>query len=193
MPTGGRTHYQNRKCWRRRNWSQPLNLQPIIVADPKHDPVHFSWKPVATAKLYDFQASTTSMFNHIVMDKKTSATSVDITGFDPGDYFWRVRAIDEKNNVSDASDSFKFTLVAQGKEQEMLLEVDDTELHGNVVEVIGRTEPGAALIINGEQVADIQSGRAFPLFHRADGARQPRQSSLRGKTGAGERRSSAWR
>ena len=29
---------------------QPLNLQPIIVADPKHDPVHFSWKPVATAK-----------------------------------------------------------------------------------------------------------------------------------------------
>ena len=71
-----------------------------------------------------------------------------------------------KNNVSDASDSFKFTLVAQGKEQEMLLEVDDTELQGNVVEVIGRTEPGAALIINGEQVADIQPGRPFPLFHR---------------------------
>ena len=32
----------------------------------------------------------------------------------------------------------------------MLLEVDGTELQGNVVEVIGRTEPGAALIINGE-------------------------------------------
>ena len=37
----------------------------------------------------------------------------------------------------------------------MLLEVDSTELHGNVVELIGRTEPGAALIINGETVADI--------------------------------------
>lgn len=144
--------------------SEPLNLQPIIVADPKRDPIHFAWKPSATAKLYDFQASTTTMFSHIVMERKTAATSVDIAGFDPGDYFWRVRAIDEKNNVSDPGDAYKFTLVAQGKEQEMLLDVDDTELHGNVVEVIGRTEPGAALIINGEEVADIQQDGHFRYF-----------------------------
>ena len=143
---------------------EPLNLQPIIVADPKHDPIHFSWKAAATAKMYDFQASTTTTFSHIVMEKKTAATSVDVSGLDPGDYFWRVRAIDDKNNVSDASDSYKFTLVAQGKEQEMLLEVDDTELQGNVVEVIGRTEPGAALIINGEAVADIKSDGHFRYF-----------------------------
>jgi predicted phage tail protein len=143
---------------------EPLNLQPIIVADPKRDPVHFSWKPAATAKTYDIQVSTTTMFNHIVTEKKTAATSVDMTGLDPGDYFWRVRAIDEKNAVSDASDSYKFTLVAQGKEQEMLLDVDATELQGNVVEVIGRTEPGAALIINGEEVADISSDGHFRYF-----------------------------
>ncbi len=142
----------------------PLNLQPIIVADPKRDPIHFSWKPAATAKLYEFQVSTATMFNHIVMDKKTSATSIDITGMEPGVYFWRVRAIDDKNNISDASDSYKFTLAAQGKEQEMRLDVDDTELQGSVVEVIGRTEPGAALIINGEQVADITSDGHFRYF-----------------------------
>ena len=143
---------------------EPLNLQPIIVADPKHDPIHFSWKPAATAKMYDFQASTTTMFNHIVMEKKTAATSVDISGLDPGDYFWRVHAIDENNNVRDASDSYKFTLVAQGKEQEMVLDVDDTQLQGNVVEVIGRTEPGAALIINGAEVADIKPDGHFRYF-----------------------------
>jgi hypothetical protein len=143
---------------------EPLNLQPIIVADPKHHAIHFAWKASASAKLYDFQASTTAMFNHIVVDKKTAATSVDVSGFDPGDYFWRVRAIDEKDEMSDASDPYKFTLVAQGREQEMLLEVDDTELQGNVVEVIGRTGPGAALIINGEQVADIQRDGHFRYF-----------------------------
>jgi hypothetical protein len=42
--------------------------------------------------------------------------------------------------------------------------VDDTELEGNVVEVIGRTEPGATLIINGEQVADIQPDGSFRYF-----------------------------
>lgn len=143
---------------------EPLNLQPVIVMDPKHHPIHFAWKSSPTAKSYNFQASTTAMFNHIVVDKKTAATSVDVSGFDPGDYFWRVRAVDEKDQMSDASDSYKFTLVAQGKEQEMLLEVDDTELQGNVVEVIGRTEPGAALIINGEQVADIQRDGRFRYF-----------------------------
>jgi hypothetical protein len=141
-----------------------LNLQPIIVADPKRDPIRFSWKPVATAKMYEFQASSTTMFNHIVTERKTAGTSVEITGIDPGDYFWRVRAIDDKNNVSDSSNAYKFTLVVQGKEQEMLLDVQGTELHGNVVEVIGRTEPGAALIVNGEQVADIRPDGHFRYF-----------------------------
>jgi len=143
---------------------EPSNLAPITVTDPKHDPVHFSWKPVAMAKQYQFQASTTAMFNHIVADKKVTTTSVDVAGFDPGDYFWRVRAIDDANNLSDPSDSLRFTLVVQGKEQEMLLEVDDTQLQGNIVEVIGRTEPGATLIINGEQVADIHPDGHFRYF-----------------------------
>jgi len=37
-------------------------------------------------------------------------------------------------------------------------------LQGNVVEIIGRTEPGAALIINGEPVASIQSDGQFRHF-----------------------------
>ena len=144
--------------------AEPINLSPIIVADPKKDPIHFSWKPVATAVSYEFQASTTMMFTQVLMDKKISTTSVDVSGFDPGDYFWRIRAIDAKNNLSDPSDPFKFTLVAQGKEQDMLLEVDGTQLSGNVVEVFGRTEAGAALIVNGEQVADIQPDGHFRYF-----------------------------
>lgn len=144
--------------------AQPLNLSPIIVADPKRDPVHFSWKQVPLAKSYEFQVSTTSSFARILKDNKTVATSIDVSGFDPGDYFWRVRAIDEKDQVSDPSDAFKFTLAVQGKEQQMLLQVDDPQLHGNVVEITGRTEAGAALIINGEQVADISSDGRFRFF-----------------------------
>lgn len=142
----------------------PLNLQPIIVADPKHDPIRFSWKPSAMAKLYDLQISNATMFSHIITERKTGETSVEIVGLDPGDYFWRVTAIDVSNGASEASDPYKFTLVAQGKEQEMLLEIDGTQLHGDVVEVMGRTEPGAALIINGEQVADMKPDGSFRYF-----------------------------
>ncbi|MFY9529834.1 MAG: hypothetical protein WBC04_18935 [Candidatus Acidiferrales bacterium] len=143
---------------------EPLNLQPIILADPKHDPIHFSWRPANTAKMYVFQVSNTAMFTQVVMERKTPNSSIDITGLDPGEYFWKVRAIDAGNASSDLSDPYKFTLVAQGKEREMLLEVDDTVLHGNVVEVSGRTEAGAALIINGQQVADIRQDGKFHYF-----------------------------
>jgi hypothetical protein len=62
------------------------------------------------------------------------------------------------------SDTFKFTLATQGKCQDMLLDIGGTEIHGNVVEISGHTEPGAALIINGESVADIRRDGAFKFF-----------------------------
>jgi hypothetical protein len=144
--------------------AQPLNLQPLIVPDPKHTPVRFEWKPVPEAVSYELRVSLTSMFSRIVEDRKLTGTSVEIAGFDQGDYFWDVLATDQEKRVSAPSDTFKFTLATQGKGQEMLLEVGSTELHGNVVEITGRTEPGAALIINGEQVADIRGDGAFKYF-----------------------------
>jgi len=144
--------------------AQPMNLQPLIVPDPKHAPVRFEWKPVPEAVSYELRVSLTSMFSRIVEDRKLTGTSVEITGFDQGDYFWDVLATDQEKRVSAPSDTFKFTLATQGKGQEMMLEVGSTELHGNVVEITGRTEPGAALIINGEQVADIRGDGAFKYF-----------------------------
>ncbi len=149
--------------------AEPLNLQPLIVPDPKHAPVHFEWKPAPEAISYEIRVSTTSMFSRIVEDRKLAGTSVDITGLDPGDYFWDVIASDALKHVSAASDTFKFTLATQGKGQEMLLEIGNTELHGNVVEISGRTEPGAALIINGESVADIHPDGAFKYFTQSLG------------------------
>jgi hypothetical protein len=144
--------------------AQPLNLQPLIVPDPKHAPVRFEWKPVDEAVSYELRVSTTSMFSRIVQDRKITGTSTEVTGLDPGDYFWDVLATDAQKRVSAPSDTFKFTLATQGKGQEMLLEVGSTELHGNVVEISGRTEPGAALIINGEPVADVRGDGQFRYF-----------------------------
>jgi FecR protein len=144
--------------------AQPLNLQPLIVPDPRHAPVRFEWKPVPEAVSYELRISTTAMFSRIVEDRKLSGTSLELSGLDPGDYYWDVLATDEQKRVSAPSDTFKFTLATQGKGQEMLLEVGSTELHGNVVEITGRTEPGAALIINGEQVADVRPDGLFKYF-----------------------------
>jgi len=144
--------------------AQPVNLQPVIVPDPKRTAVRFEWKPVPGAVAYHLRISTSSMFSHVVAERRSPEKAVLVSGLDAGDYFWAVTALDAQNRSSDPSDTYKFTLAAQGKGQEMMLDVEGTQLHGNVVEVVGRTEPGAAIIINGQSVTNIQADGRFHHF-----------------------------
>ena len=143
---------------------EPLNLAPIIVENPKTSPVRFEWNPVQDAVSYTLRISTTAMFTKTVKEAPVRGTAVEITGLDPGDYFWNVTATDGKKQTSEVSENFKFTLVAQGKAQAMLLEIDATQLHGHVVEIVGHTEPGAALIVNGQSVPNVAPDGAFRHF-----------------------------
>jgi hypothetical protein len=144
---------------------EPINLTPIIAENPKTAAVHFEWKPVKDASTYWLRISSTSMFTRIVKEAKAvSGTSVDISGLDAGDYFWNVTATSAKKLSSDVSETYKFTLVAQGKAQEMLLEIQSTQLVGHAVEITGRTEPGAALIINAQPVPNIAKDGTFRHF-----------------------------
>jgi len=147
---------------------EPLNLAPIIVDNPKSSPVRFEWKPVTGAIFYTLRISTTAMFTKTIQEAtKITGTSTEITGLDAGDYFWKVIATDAKKQPSEDSELFKFTLVAQGKSQEMLLQIDGTQLHGRVAEIYGHTEPGAALIVNGQPVASISPDGTFRHFTEA--------------------------
>lgn len=143
---------------------EPLNLAPIVAESPKLFPVHFEWKAVPNAAWYTLRVSTTAMFTKTVKEAKVSGTSADISGLDSGEYFWNVMATDGKKQNSDTSEIFKFTLVAQGKAQAMVLEIEGTQLHGHVAEIMGRTEPGAALIVNGQSVPNISPDGTFRHF-----------------------------
>jgi FecR protein len=143
---------------------EPLNLAPITAENPRLYPVHFEWKPVQDAVSYTLRISTTAMFTKTVKEAKVSGTGTDITGLDPGEYFWNVSATDGKKQTSEFSDKFKFTLVAQGKSQEMVLEIISYQVVGHSAEIIGRTEPGAALIVNGQSVPNIAPDGNFRHF-----------------------------
>jgi hypothetical protein len=144
--------------------SQPLNLAPIIVEVPKAANIHFEWKPVKDAVSYTLRISTTAMFTKLVKQMKVSGAGADVSGLDAGDYFWNVIATDAGKKTSEVSETFKFTIVAQGRTQEMVLEITGTQLHGRVAELIGKTEPGAALIINGQPVPSIGADGNFRYF-----------------------------
>ncbi|HMD07408.1 MAG TPA: hypothetical protein VKH63_07720 [Candidatus Acidoferrum sp.] len=145
--------------------SSPRNFEPLIVENPKAASIHFEWKPVSQAVSYTLKISTTAMFTRTVKEAYgVIGTGVDISGLDGGDYFWNVTATNAKKETSEVSETFRFTLVAQGKTQDMVLEITGTQIHGRVVEIIGRTEPGAALIVNGQPVPIIAADGTFRHF-----------------------------
>jgi hypothetical protein len=143
---------------------EPLNFAPIIVEVPRAASIHFEWKPVKDAVSYTLRISATAMFTKMVKQVQVSGQSAEISGLDAGDYFWNVIATDAGRKTSEVSSTLKFTLVAQGRAQEMMLEIGGTRLNGNVVEVFGKTEPGAALIINGQPVPNIGGDGGFRYF-----------------------------
>jgi hypothetical protein len=143
----------------------PRNFEPLIVDNPKTAGVHFEWKSVPQAVSYTLRVSATAMFTKTVKEiPGITGTTAEVSGLDAGDYFWTVTASDAKKETSAISESFRFTLVAQGKTQDMLLEITGTQIHGRVVEIIGKTEPGAALLVNGQPVPIIAPDGTFRHF-----------------------------
>jgi hypothetical protein len=142
----------------------PLNQAPVISETPRTASIHFEWKAVDGAIGYTLRVSPTNMFTRLVKEVKLTGTSTEVTGLDAGDYFWNVSATDAKKETSEFSETFKFSLFAQGKTQEMMLEIEVPRIQGHSAELIGKTEPGAALIINGQAVANISPDGTFRHF-----------------------------
>jgi len=162
FPTGGPTQKSN--ILAPPGLVAPLNLAPVISENPKTAQIRFEWQSVDGAISYTLRISTTTMFTKMVKELKVTGTSVEVTGLESGDYFWNVTASDAKKETSEFSETFKFSLVAQGKTQDMMLEIEVPQIHGRVAELIGKTEPGAALIINGQPVANISPDGSFRHF-----------------------------
>jgi hypothetical protein len=148
------------------NLLDPQNMALTVTKDPKSTPIVFSWTPVDGAAGYHLQISPSGMFSNLAAEKKVrGTTSAEIRGLDEGTYYWVVSSIDSKGDESQPSSPNRFNLVQQvGAGQKAFLEITKTILHGRVVEVVGRTEPGSTVIINNEQVFSIAPDGTFRHF-----------------------------
>lgn len=142
----------------------PINQEPVSAEEPEYYPVEFRWRPVEGAVGYHLRVSKSSMFNAVVAEKRVTSPGAVVTGLRPGDYFWAVTAQDPQRGTSDASEVRKFTMFKKASAAKMLLELDKPRLHGNVVEITGRTEPGATLLIHGQTVPRIGADGKFQFF-----------------------------
>ncbi len=145
---------------------RPRNLEPIISANPTREVIRFEWTPVPRARTYRLRISTSPLFANPVVDRAFSDNSFSARGFEPADYYWTVRALDERNQESAEGEPNRFTLSAQPAAEQLLLRIESIVQHGRVIEVRGRTESGASVTINAEPVASVKPDGTFVHFTR---------------------------
>ncbi|MBI4466791.1 MAG: FecR domain-containing protein [Acidobacteria bacterium] len=143
---------------------RPRNLEPIISTNPSEEVVRFEWGSVEQARSYHLRVSNSPLFTSVLLDRRLNATSFSARGLQPGEYYWTVNAVDAKSQESQQSEPNRFTLAEQAAAEQLLLVIDSMIQHGRVIEIVGRTEPGATVTINAEPVAYVGPDGRFKHF-----------------------------
>ena len=139
----------------------PAPAQNVFL-DPNSKGLSFSWAPVDNVREYRIRISRTASFATPFIDTTRAATQVVVTNLQEGTYYWQVRSIGQDSKESIESESYKFTIVPKGTGS-LALELSDFTQLGHVIEVKGRTEPNARVMVNGSE-AVVASDGAFHHF-----------------------------
>ena len=144
----------------------PGNMMPVFInATEKAKEVEFAWTPMANATGYRLRISHNPYFSSLLLDRKVEAPSVVVTGLPVGAYYWSIQSYNAAGKESVESEKNRFTIIVKAREKvELSLELDPLVQHGHVIEVAGKTETGARVMVNGREVPMVSDDGTFHYF-----------------------------
>jgi hypothetical protein len=143
----------------------PANMMPVFISNGSIKPVEFSWTPMANAAGYRLRVSRNPYFSSTIVDRKVPTADVSVTGLVEGAYYWLVQSYDAEGKESLESEKNRFTVIPKGKDTlAITLDLDPFIQHGHVLEVTGKTEAGARVMVNGREVPMITADGSFHYF-----------------------------
>jgi hypothetical protein len=143
----------------------PANMAPLFSSGEATKDVAFSWTAMANAVGYRLRISRNPYFSSTLVDKKINTAAVTVTSLGEGAYYWMVQSYDAAGKESVESEKNRFTIISKGKQTEAIeLELNPFVQHGHVIEVTGKTQMGARVMVNGSEVPMINPDGAFHYF-----------------------------
>jgi hypothetical protein len=120
---------------------------------------------MANAAGYRLRISRNPYFSSTIVDKTVTAPDVTVTSLGLGAYYWMVQTLDANGKESVESEKNRFTIIPKGKDAVAIdLEIDPLVQHGHVIEVTGKTETGARVMVNGHEVPMVTNDGSFHYF-----------------------------
>jgi hypothetical protein len=147
----------------------PANQSEVAYPDPTRALTLLAWKPVAEAAAYHVLLDYSPYFNRPLVDRSgIKESSVEVRGLDTGKYYWQVAAVDRDGVAGRFSSFSRFAVTrpsgpASAEGPPPPLTIDAVDVRANIVQVKGRTEPGATVTVNGQRI-DVQSDGSFNEF-----------------------------
>ena len=143
----------------------PANMAPLFASGESTKDVEFAWTPMANAVGYRLRISRNPYFSSTLVDKKINTADVTVTSLGEGAYYWMVQSYDVAGKESVESEKNRFTIISKGKQTESIeLDLDPFIQHGHVIEVTGKTQVGARVMVNGSEVPMINPDGGFHYF-----------------------------
>lgn len=142
----------------------PANMSPIFMP-PGGSTVEFSWTSMANAAGYRLEISRNPYFSSTIVDRKVKAADVVVSGLTEGAYYWMVQSFDVEGKESLGSDKNRFTIIPKTADSgSITLDLDPFMQHGHVIELTGKTEVGARVMVNGHEVPLVGADGTFHFF-----------------------------
>lgn len=152
----------------------PPHQTEISYPDPSRGTTLLAWKDVTSALEYRVMVDFSLNFNRPLVDQRIKETQVALRGLEAGRYFWRVAAVAKDGAEGPFSDYSSFSITrpsgaraGSGPPPPLLLE--SLEVRNNILQIKGRSEPGATVMVNGQRV-EVQSDGSFNEFVTLDKA-----------------------
>ena len=143
----------------------PANMAPIFTSGEMTKDVEFSWTAMANAMGYRLRISRNPYFSSTLVDKKVNTADVTVTSLGEGAYYWAVQSYDASGKESMESEKNRFTIIPKGKQTEAIdLELYPFIQHGHIIEVTGKTQVGARVMVNGREVPMFSADGTFHYF-----------------------------
>ena len=142
----------------------PANMMPIFTSGASK-PVEFSWTPMTNAVGYRLRISHNPYFSSTIVDRRVNTADVIVSGLGEGAYYWLVQSYDAEDKESVESQKNRFTIIPKGQNTTAIdLELDPFMQHGHVIELTGKTETGARVMVNGREVPVVGVDGSFHYF-----------------------------
>jgi hypothetical protein len=155
----------------------PSHQTEIAYVDPTKATTLLVWKKVPATMAYHVMLDYNPSFARPTIDRKDWRIGEQMeVRLDVGTYYWKVAAIDKDGVEGSFSDFARFALTksqaGSSERPQPPLTIETLEARGNILQVKGKTDPGASLTVNGQRI-DVQANGTFNEYITLEPSAKP--------------------